>query len=125
MLEARSLGDLTQVTKKKKAHNAIRLHFERFAVQPPGAGAAAIAGTAKEQQQQQQQQQQQHVRGLSGSLVSSVSGQGEQEGLQYDVVELFTTDYMRVVEELKRFVTAAAATEAEAGQAAGGEQPSR
>lgn len=124
MLEARSLGDLTQVTKKKKAHNAIRLHFERFAVQPPGAGAAAIAGTATEQQQQ-------HVRGLSGSLVSSVSGQGEgeQDGRQYDVVELFTTDYMRVVEELKRLVTAAAATEAEteaeAGQETGGEQPSR
>lgn len=119
VLEARSLGDLSQVTKKKRAKNAIRLHFDRFAVPSRATTAAMTAAAAPTAAPTEQEQQ--HVRGLSGSLSSTVTaspmaGQRESEGQeepkegpQYDVIELFTTDYMRVVEALKGLVTAATA----------------
>ncbi len=111
MLEARNLQDLSQVTKKKKVRNAIRLHFDRFAVQEAAARAEAAVGggqgTVESGQAEEEGEGERHRRGLSSSLSSTVTspvveqeqvegpGQGPKGPRpQVDVVELFTSQYM-------------------------------
>lgn len=85
------------MTKKKRVRNAIRLHFDRFAVQPDGADEPCDTAVPAGAEPQEREQQQQHRRGLSSSLSSTVTGPAlsEQGDVpSHDVIELFSTEYL-------------------------------
>lgn len=104
VLIEKDIKTLTQVTKKKKSAHSIRMHF---------CGEEGEEGEGGRER----------PRGLSQSLSSTIGmssqGQGGREGAREgarEVVEIYSTEYLSIVEELKKMVMEAQQAEDEGGR---------
>ena len=121
--QERDIRHLSQVTKKKKVKNSIRLHFEpplrkeeeeEETPRPPSASSTQEGeggGEGGPPPSSSTQGGGGRTRGLSSSLSSTLSP--SQAPVAPDVLEVFSTEYLSIVNELKRMVVESGQAEEE------------